>query len=60
MLTYRCLVGVGGAMGDATTINLDDWDRDFGINVTSMVKMARVSNSLFLMCCLEQADIPLF
>lgn len=28
-------------MGDATTINLDDWDRDFGINVTSMVKMAR-------------------
>ncbi|KAJ9618495.1 hypothetical protein H2203_009092 [Taxawa tesnikishii (nom. ined.)] len=35
------VVGVGGAMGDATTINLDDWDRDMRINVTSMVMMAR-------------------
>jgi NAD(P)-dependent dehydrogenase (short-subunit alcohol dehydrogenase family) len=34
-------VGVGGAMGDATTINLDAWDRDFRINVTSMVMMSR-------------------
>ena len=34
-------VGVGGAMGDATTINLDAWERDFRINVTSMVLMAR-------------------
>lgn len=28
-------------MGDATTINLDAWDRDFRINVTSMVMMSR-------------------
>ncbi|KYG13622.1 hypothetical protein FVEG_13894 [Fusarium verticillioides 7600] len=35
------IVGVGGAMGDATTINLDAWDRDFRINVTSMVIMSR-------------------
>lgn len=28
-------------MGDATKVNLDDWDRDFRINVTSMVMMAR-------------------
>ncbi|KAF2107786.1 hypothetical protein BDV96DRAFT_557408 [Lophiotrema nucula] len=35
------IVGVGGAMGDATTINLDAWDRDFRINVTSMVMMSR-------------------
>jgi NAD(P)-dependent dehydrogenase (short-subunit alcohol dehydrogenase family) len=28
-------------MGDATTINLADWDRDFRINVTSMVMMSR-------------------
>jgi len=34
-------VGVGGAMGDATTINLEAWDRDFRINVTSMVLMSR-------------------
>ncbi|KAI0810132.1 hypothetical protein GGR55DRAFT_695357 [Xylaria sp. FL0064] len=34
-------VGVGGAMGDATAVNLDSWDRDFRINVTSMVLMAR-------------------
>lgn len=34
-------MGVGGAMGDATTINLDAWDRDFRINVTSMVIMSR-------------------
>ncbi|CEL04562.1 Putative Short-chain dehydrogenase reductase sdr [Aspergillus calidoustus] len=35
------IVGVGGAMGDATNINLEAWDRDFRINVTSMVLMAR-------------------
>ncbi|KAI1350772.1 hypothetical protein F5Y01DRAFT_325838 [Xylaria sp. FL0043] len=34
-------VGVGGAMGDATVVNLDAWDRDVRINVTSMVLMAR-------------------
>ncbi|SPQ26366.1 70334634-0ffe-44a8-956d-b695947be566 [Thermothielavioides terrestris] len=34
-------VGVGGAMGDATVVNLDAWDRDFRINVTSMVLMSR-------------------
>jgi NAD(P)-dependent dehydrogenase (short-subunit alcohol dehydrogenase family) len=28
-------------MGDATTIDLAAWDRDFRINVTSMVMMAR-------------------
>ncbi len=28
-------------MGDATVVNLDAWDRDFRINVTSMVLMAR-------------------
>ncbi|KAH8655402.1 hypothetical protein BX600DRAFT_385175 [Xylariales sp. PMI_506] len=35
------VVGVGGAIGDATTINLDAWERDFRINVTSMVLMSR-------------------
>jgi NAD(P)-dependent dehydrogenase (short-subunit alcohol dehydrogenase family) len=28
-------------MGDATKIDMDAWDRDFRINVTSMVLMAR-------------------
>lgn len=28
-------------MGDATTINLEAWERDFRINVTSMVLMSR-------------------
>lgn len=28
-------------MGDATKIDLDAWERDFRINVTSMVLMAR-------------------
>jgi NAD(P)-dependent dehydrogenase (short-subunit alcohol dehydrogenase family) len=32
---------VGGAIGDATTINLEAWERDFRINVTSMVMMSR-------------------
>jgi NAD(P)-dependent dehydrogenase (short-subunit alcohol dehydrogenase family) len=41
LCTYRGIVGVGGAMGDATNINLEAWDRDFRINVTSMVLMAR-------------------
>ncbi|PVH79863.1 NAD(P)-binding protein [Cadophora sp. DSE1049] len=35
------IVGVGGAMGDATEIDMDAWDRDFRINVTSMVLMCR-------------------
>ncbi|EON96717.1 putative short-chain dehydrogenase reductase sdr protein [Phaeoacremonium minimum UCRPA7] len=35
------IVGVGGAMGDATAINMEAWDRDFRINVTSMVLMSR-------------------
>ncbi|KAI0864806.1 hypothetical protein F4860DRAFT_463469 [Xylaria cubensis] len=34
-------VGVGGAMGDATVLNLEAWERDFHINVTSMVLMSR-------------------
>lgn len=29
------------AKGDATTVDMDAWDRDFRINVTSMVLMAR-------------------
>lgn len=44
MLKAYCLVvivGVGGALGDATTIDLTAWERDFRINVTSMVLMAR-------------------
>ena len=28
-------------MGDATVVNLDAWERDFRINVTSMVLMSR-------------------
>jgi hypothetical protein len=32
---------VGGAMGDATVLNLEAWDRDFRINVTSMVMMSK-------------------
>ncbi|KAF9886283.1 hypothetical protein FE257_011896 [Aspergillus nanangensis] len=35
------IVGVGGAMGDATKLDLDAWDRDMRINVTSMVLMSR-------------------
>ncbi|KAJ4412560.1 hypothetical protein N0V82_008737 [Gnomoniopsis sp. IMI 355080] len=35
------IVGVGGAMGDATTIDMKAWDRDIRINVTSMVLMCR-------------------
>jgi NAD(P)-dependent dehydrogenase (short-subunit alcohol dehydrogenase family) len=34
-------VGVGGTGGTAVTLNLEDWDRDFRINVTSMMLMAR-------------------
>jgi NAD(P)-dependent dehydrogenase (short-subunit alcohol dehydrogenase family) len=34
-------VGVGGAMGDATVVDLEAWERDLRINVTSMVLMAR-------------------
>jgi NAD(P)-dependent dehydrogenase (short-subunit alcohol dehydrogenase family) len=40
-LTISLLVGVGGAMGDATAVNMDHWDRDIRINLTSMVLMAR-------------------
>jgi NAD(P)-dependent dehydrogenase (short-subunit alcohol dehydrogenase family) len=35
------IVGVGGTSGDATSLNLDEWDRDMRINVTSMVHMSR-------------------
>uniref|UniRef100_A0A8H7N3M0 SDR family oxidoreductase n=1 Tax=Bionectria ochroleuca TaxID=29856 RepID=A0A8H7N3M0_BIOOC len=35
------IVGVGGALGDATDVDLEAWNRDFRINVTSMVLMAR-------------------
>lgn len=35
------IVGVGGAMGDATTVDLAAWERDLRINVTSMVLMSR-------------------
>lgn len=34
-------VGVGGVVGDATKLDLAGWDRDFRINVTSMVLMSR-------------------
>lgn len=34
-------VGVGGVVGDATKLDLTGWDRDFRINVTSMVLMSR-------------------
>ncbi|MGE0767443.1 MAG: SDR family NAD(P)-dependent oxidoreductase [Hyphomicrobiaceae bacterium] len=36
-------VGVGGTGGTAVTLDLDDWDRDLRINVTSMMLMARYS-----------------
>lgn len=32
---------MGGTLGDVTTLDLDAWDRDFRINVTSMVMMSR-------------------
>lgn len=35
------VVGVGGAMGDATKVDMEAWDRDMRINVTSMVLMSR-------------------
>ncbi len=34
-------VGVGGTGGTAVDLDLDDWDRDMRINVTSMMLMAR-------------------
>lgn len=37
----RNVVGVGGVVGDATKLDLQGWDRDFRINVTSMVLMSR-------------------
>lgn len=38
---YLSQVGVGGALGDATAVDLEAWDRDFRINVTSMVLVSR-------------------
>lgn len=35
------VVGVGGAMGDATKVDLAAWERDMRINVTSMVLTSR-------------------
>jgi len=35
------IVGVGGAVGDATKVDMEAWDRDMRINVTSMVLMVR-------------------
>ncbi|KAI6830245.1 MFS general substrate transporter [Hortaea werneckii] len=35
------LVGVGGAMGDATKLDIAEWNRDMAINVTSMMLMSR-------------------
>lgn len=35
------VVGVGGVAGDATALDLEGWDRDMRINVTSMVLMSR-------------------
>lgn len=35
------IVGVGGAMGDATAVDLNAWERDLRINVTSMMLMSR-------------------
>ncbi|KAJ7053280.1 hypothetical protein C8F01DRAFT_551926 [Mycena amicta] len=35
------IVGVGGPHGDVTQVDLDAWERDFRINVTSMVMMSR-------------------
>jgi NAD(P)-dependent dehydrogenase (short-subunit alcohol dehydrogenase family) len=37
----KLTVGVGGAMGDATKVDMEAWDRDMRINVTSMVLMSR-------------------
>lgn len=41
MVAPVAVVGVGGAMGDATVVDMAAWDRDFRINLTSMVLMAR-------------------
>ena len=38
---FATIVGVGGAMGDATKVDMEAWDRDMRINVTSMVLMSR-------------------
>ncbi|RMY58024.1 hypothetical protein D0863_12406 [Hortaea werneckii] len=35
------IVGVGGAMGDATKLDIAEWTRDMAINVTSMMLMSR-------------------
>ncbi|KAM0712023.1 hypothetical protein Q7P37_011117 [Cladosporium fusiforme] len=35
------IVGVGGAMGDATVVDMEAWDRDLRINLTSMVLTSR-------------------
>jgi NAD(P)-dependent dehydrogenase (short-subunit alcohol dehydrogenase family) len=39
--TNKISVGVGGTLGDATKLDLTAWERDFKINVTSMVLMCR-------------------
>lgn len=41
MNAHSCIVGVGGALGDATMIDLKAWDREMRINLTSMVLMSR-------------------
>ena len=41
MIFLYGVVGVGGVVGDATKLDLPGWDRDFRINVTSMVLMSR-------------------
>lgn len=32
---------MGGALGDATTVDMEAWERDIRTNVTSMVLMCR-------------------
>ena len=41
LLTPLQPVGVSGALGDATTVDMEAWDRDMRINVASMVMMSR-------------------
>ncbi|KAH8816644.1 hypothetical protein F5884DRAFT_662720 [Xylogone sp. PMI_703] len=40
-ILVNVVVGVGGAMGDATKVSMEAWDRDLRINLTSMVLMSR-------------------
>ncbi|KAF2477340.1 NAD(P)-binding protein [Lindgomyces ingoldianus] len=41
------IIGVGGAIGDATKVDIDAWDRDLRINLTSTVLVARHCISVF-------------